>query len=249
MNADCTILVASCDKYRDVERPFLAFFRRHWADTPFELVVAGESGAEAGFDRKILVGRGKTWSQILVAALDEIATPYVLLLMNDYWLSADVDTALVLKRLNEAKKADALNYRFIPEPPRAVKNTAYAVSCKAGIWNREFLRSIASRTASAWEFERRGSYMFDERDPRPLLVSERAEIPLVDAVRKGFYERAAIELAEREGVALDLAARTTPPLSRRVIEGAKALAFKTLPIELIVRLQNGWRRRERVARR
>ncbi len=61
MNANCTILVTSCDAYRDIERPFLTLFRRYWPDCPFELVVNGETGAEPGFDREILSGKGKTW--------------------------------------------------------------------------------------------------------------------------------------------------------------------------------------------
>ena len=47
----CTVLVTSCDRYRDIEAPFLALWRRHWprlksnlkkavfAVFPWELVV------------------------------------------------------------------------------------------------------------------------------------------------------------------------------------------------------------------
>lgn len=237
MNGDCTVLVTSCDSYRDVEGAFLSLWRKFWPDCPFELTVVSETGAEDGFDRVIVTGRGKSWSEMLVEALDRISTPYVIMLMNDYYLNAPVDTALVLERLREAKSRDALNYRLCPDPPQAIKNTAYSVSCKAGIWNREFLRGLASRTGDAWEFERRGSYMFDEDDKRPLLVSERLEFPFVDAVHKGFWEREALTLMEQEGVDCDWRIRGLPPFRVRMIEAVKKIIFSVSP-DLVTRLQN-----------
>ena len=237
MNSDCTVLVTSCDAYRDVEGPFLTLFRRYWPDCPFELVVNGETGAVDGFDRAVLSGKGKTWSLMLAEALDAVATPYVLMLMNDYYLESPVDTALFLRRLGEAKARDALNYRLCPDPPRAVKNTAYAVSCKAGIWNRDFLRDLAARTKSAWEFERYGSFMFDMGDPRPILVTERLEFPFLDVVHKGYWEPFGVELLRREGIAVDFAKRTLPPLGVRMREAVKNRIFRLSP-ELVTRVQN-----------
>ena len=237
MNKDCTILVTSCDAYRDVEAPFLKLFRKYWPDCPFELVVNGETSAEEGFDRAVLCGRGKTWSQMLAEALDQVATPYVILLMNDYYLESKVDTDLILRRLAEAKEKDALNYRLCPDPPRAVKNTAYSISCKTGIWNRTFLRDLAARTKSAWEFERYGSFMFDESDPRPILVTERLEFPFLDVVHKGYWEPWGVDLLKREGIDYDFSRRGVPPLGVRVKEKLKNVIFRLNP-ELVTRVQN-----------
>ena len=237
MNKDCTILVTSCDAYRDVEAPFLKLFRKYWPDCPFELVVNGETSAEEGFDRAVLCGRGKTWSQMLAEALDQVATPYVILLMNDYYLDSKVDTDLILRRLAEAKEKDALNYRLCPDPPRAVKNTAYSISCKTGIWSRTFLRDLVARTKSAWEFERYGSFMFDESDPRPILVTERLEFPFLDVVHKGYWEPWGVDLLKREGIDYDFSRRGVPPLGVRVKEKLKNVIFRLNP-ELVTRVQN-----------
>ena len=249
MNADCTVLVTSCDAYRDVEAPFLRLFRKYWPDCPFELVlltetpVSGEAVSSQlvseaqKFDRTIFVGNGKTWSQMLVEALDQIETPYVIMLMNDYYLESPVDTALILRRLSEAKEKDALNYRFCPNPPRAVKNTAYSISCKAGVWNRQFLRELAAKTKSAWEFERYGSFMFDESDPRPILVTEKLEFPFLDVVHKGFWEPWGVELLKREGLAYDFSVRGAPPFAVWLKEKMKDFIFNLNP-DLVTRVQN-----------
>lgn len=229
--------MTSCDAYRDVEEPFVRLFRKHWPDCPFELVVNGETGAVSGFDRQILSGRGKTWSTMLAEALELIHTPYVIMLMNDYYLESDVDTALILKRLEESKKADALNYRLCPDPPRAVKNTAYSISCKAGIWNRVFLLELVKKTKSAWEFERYGSFMFDEKDPRPIMVTEKLEFPFVDAVHKGYWEQSGVDLLKREGIDYDFSVRGLPPPMIRAKEWLKSVIFRMNP-EIVTRVQN-----------
>ena len=237
-NGDCTVLVTSCDAYRDVEGPFLQLFRKYWPDCPFELVVNGETGCVDGFDRFILSGKGKSWSEMLVEALERIDTPYVIMLMNDYYLVSPVDTGLVLRRLCEAKDRDALNYRLCPKPPRAVKNTAYSVSCQAGIWNRGFLLDLAKRTRSAWEFERYGSFMFDESDSRPLLVTATKEFPFIDAVHKGYWEKFGVECLASNGIDYDFSLRGLPPLRVRIAESLKSLVFAVFPHTLIVRVQN-----------
>lgn len=250
-NPDLTVLVTSCDAYRDVERPFLELFRRYWSECPYELVLVSETSRPAGrlsFDRVIATGAGMNWCQMLAVALERISTPYVLMLMNDYLLDAPVDSASFGRRLGQAKAFDAANLRLNPNPPgRSVwretdllempKGVAYCVTCQAGIWNREYLLGLARRNRSAWEFERHGSFMVGD-ESRPLLVTKEREFPFVDALHKGFWERAGVELCRRNGIEVDLAVRGLPPLKTRVIEGLKALVFATCPWTLVVKVQN-----------
>lgn len=247
-NPDCTVLVTSCDAYRDVEKPFLALWRKYWPDCPFETVLLSETGAEDGFDRYVLADKGKTWSEMLAEALEQISTPYVLMLMNDYFLSGRVDTAKFLSRLEEARLYDAANLRLNPEPPgRTVwkntdlmempKNVAYCVTCQSGIWNREYLLGLARRTKSAWEFERYGSFMTGG-EPRPLLVTRTKEFPFLDVIHKGYWEDFGIELMEQNGLVCDFSVRPRPPFSVRIRERLKSFVFAVFPLTLIVRLQN-----------
>ena len=256
MNADLTVLVTSCDAYHDVEAPFLRLFRRHWPDCPFELVLLTETGLPVeglpsgvmGFDRVVATGKGKSWCTMLAEALEKVDTPYVLMLMNDYLLSAPVDTGAFLARLGQAKAFDAANLRLNPNPPgrrrwrdtdllEYPKNVAYSVTCQTGIWNRGYLLGLARRNRSAWEFERYGSFML-EGETRPLLVTPTKEFPFVDAVHKGCWEKFGVEVCERNGIAVDFAARGLPPLSVRIVEGVKSLIFAIFPWTLIVRVQN-----------
>ena len=247
-NKDCTVLVCSCDKYNDVEKPFVALWRKFWPDCPFETVLLSETLATEGFDRAILTGHGKTWCEMLGEALEQIDSPYVLMLMNDYLLSEPVNTERFLLRLNEAKRYDSASLRLNPLPPgenivdgsdllEMPKNTAYCVTCQASIWNREFLLGLAHRNKSAWEFERYGSFMVGN-EPRPLLVTQTKEFPFVDAVHKGYWEKFGLEVCRVNNINLDNISRTLPPLKVRIIESAKALIFHLVPWNWIVKIQN-----------
>ena len=247
---DCTVLVASCDAYADVVGPFATLKQKYWPDCPFETVLVTETAPAAplpGIDRVLACGSGGTWCSRLVKALDALETPYVLMLCEDYYLEAPVDTALILRRLEQAKVYEALNLRLIPNPETKIpyreglreyrKNTAYCIATQAGIWDRRFLRCLAQGKASIWEFERHGSFDL-AGETRPLLVTPTREFPFVDAVHKGYWEPWGVRALKENGIAYDFSKRSTPPLGIRMREAAKALVFALFPWTLIVRIQN-----------
>ena len=249
-NSDCTVVVASCDKYADLIGPFATLWRKFWPDCPFETVLVTETAPAEGFDRVICTGAGKPWCAMLVEALDQVDTLYVMLLMNDYFLVGSVDTDNMLRRLGQAKRFDAANLRLMPNPPGRApfgsseerllefpKNVAYCVTCQTGFWNRAYLRGIAARCLSAWEFERYGSFMVAD-EKRPLLVTPTKEFPFVDAVHKGYWETFGVQALKDNGIAYDFSKRGLPPLRVRVVEGLKALVFALVPNTWIVRVQN-----------
>lgn len=250
-NTDCTVLVASCDKYADLLAPFSALWQKFWPDCPFEVVLVTESepanAKELGFDRVVACGAGGNWCSRLVQALDKIDTPYILMLCDDYYLEAPVETAHILERLAQAKAFDVANLRLIPNPKPNLpyrdglmeyrKQTAYCIATQAGIWNRAFLRGLADGKASIWEFERYGSFSVAE-EKRPLLVTPTRELPFVDAVHKGCWEKFGLAVCRANGIEPDLAARGLPPLKARFVETLKAFIFAILPATLIVRIQN-----------
>ena len=247
---DCTVLVVSCDAYSDVVPPFIALWRKFWPDCPFETVLLTETVPCDGFDRVLTVGKCNDWAPRILRGLDQIVAPYVLLVLNDYLLCERVDTALVCRRLDEAKRFDALNLRLRPNPPGRTpwaasdllempKNAAYCVSCQTGFWNRDFFAGLLSKTRSAWEFERQGSFSFDGTETRPLLVTRESEFPFVDALHKGCWEKAGLEVCERVGIELDFTVHArTPPFRVKVREGLKRLVFALVHWSWIVRAQN-----------
>ena len=246
---DCAVLVASCDKYADLLHPFSILWKKYWPDCPFETVLVTESqpADDLCFDRVVACGPGTNWASRLVRALDSVSTPYVLMLCDDYFLESPVDTALILKRLNQIRTLGAVNLRLIPNPKNGQKrddglmeypkNTAYCISTLAGLWKREFLQPLARPVASIWEFERYGSFSL-EKETRPILAACRREFPFVDAVHKGYWESFGVKVCQKNGIEIDFSKRGLPSLGTRLVEGLKALVFALVPNTLIVRVQN-----------
>ena len=249
VNKDCTVVVGSCDKYADLLGPFITLFRKYWPSCPFEVVLVTESDPHVkGFDRTILTGVGKPWCRMMTAALEQIESTFVLLLMDDYLIESPVDTQRLLQRLEEAERFNAASLRLNPNPPgrktvagtgllEMPKNVAYCVTCQTSLWRRDFLLRLVRQNKSAWEFERRGSFQIGD-EPRPLLVTPTKEFPFVDAVHKGYWEKLGIEVCRANGIEINFAKRGLPPISVRIKEGLKALIFALFPYTLIVRIQN-----------
>ncbi len=252
-NTDCTVLVCSCDKYADLLAPFATLWRKYWPDCPFETVLVTETAPndKLCFNRVVACGKGGNWCGRLVEALEAIATPYVIMLCDDYYLSSPVDTAGILLRLGQAKNYDAANLRLIPNPVPGArnsspadgglfeyrKNTAYCIATQAGIWNREFLLGLARGKSSIWEFERYGSFDVGD-ETRPLLVTPTKEFPFIDAVHKGHWEKLGVKCLADNGIDYDFSRRGLPPFKVRVIESLKAFIFAVVPNDWIVRVQN-----------
>lgn len=251
-NTDCTVVVGSCDKYADLLGPFITLFRKFWPDCPFEVVLVTETDPHIdGFDRTIACGGGMNWASRMEKALGEVSTPAVMMLCDDYYLSAPVDTANILSRLMQMKALGAVNLRLIPNPvPKAGnskpvdyglfeyrKDTAYCIATQAGFWDREFLKGLLRGKASIWEFERYGSFELGD-ESRPLLVTPTKEFPFLDAVHKGHWEKFGVKCLADNGIDFDFSKRGLPPFKVRLIEGLKALVFAVVPNNWIVRVQN-----------
>ncbi len=217
-----SILVASCDKYADIWKPFSLLFKRYWADCPYEIVLITESEVpelgEYVFDRSVACGKGMGWADRLTHGLEQVHTPYVIMLCDDYFLCDRVDTTRMEHLLALAQKHQAGNLRMIQNPMHQRvfseaeglgeydKGTAYCISTMAGIWDVCFLKKLAKGYKSIWEFERHGSFQCTHL-PYPILGTREIAFPFEDAVHKGKWEEAGIRLCSRNGIEIDFKKR------------------------------------------
>src|ERR1700730_5814918 len=86
MNEAVTVLIASCDQYSDAWELFFKLFWKHWPDCQYLMCLGANSlSVSDARVRSILVGKDKDWSSNLLLMLQEIATPYVFLCLEDYF--------------------------------------------------------------------------------------------------------------------------------------------------------------------
>lgn len=206
------IAVVSCMAYRDAWPAFVALFRKFWPDCPYQI--------EWWTDEKM---PSASWCKV-VATFAANQTEPILLMQEDFWLTAPVQTHLIEHALHELKSQHAAMIRLYPCPGsnedygdshfgRIAKGTPYRVSCQASIWNPVMLTLVAAlcggKTPADFEIKgSEGSHDFEG----PFLAFKRDVTPwpmeyLCSAISRGKWSQDAVKLAESVGVKLDLSVR------------------------------------------
>ena len=92
MKDKVSLLILSCDKYKDLWPIFDYFFKKNWANCFLDKYFLSnhEQSVPSGF-RSINVGEDVSWSNNLILALDKIETPYVFLLLDDVFINNKID--------------------------------------------------------------------------------------------------------------------------------------------------------------
>lgn len=170
-------VVSSCDKCCDLWDPFFTLVKRHWPDFDYRVYLCTDSKqfSFGGFEIScpLKMRTGSTWSENLMALLKQVDEEYVLLMLDDFWLKADVDInrlqryeqmmqedkdigfiCLVHQLESSTENPISLEY---PELIEYGSHTPYRVTTQAGLWRRDYLQSLLRRHESAWWFEMFGS--------------------------------------------------------------------------------------------
>lgn len=220
-NADVSLVVVSHDGFADVWPGFFKMLFRHWPDRPYPLYLI--SNAKTFDDARVtplLVGDDRSWSQTLAAGLQRISTPYVLLTLEDFYLTAPVDSA-ALARLHQVMVDSGGAYLRVmanpkpdqPHPDRLdigliSPGAPYRTSTQMAFWDRAALLSLLREEKSAWDFELKGSRRSDKL-PMSFLSISTASSPITyrHVVYRGKWLPDAIRDLEPLGLTFDLSKR------------------------------------------
>jgi len=166
----CTVLAPSCDAYSDLWRPFFTQFFANWPDCPFD-VCLGSNDAVYDDSRVVTItaDHGRNWTNRVREQLRAIQTPYVLMILEDFFLRSPVQTADVLSCLAFIQQVDGHMVRLVPRPAPDVPvpgqpnigsvlpGSPYRLSTQAAIWRRDTLIALMRDDESIWQFEIDGS--------------------------------------------------------------------------------------------
>ena len=228
MNDGVSVLVVSCDAYRDLWQPFFHCFHKYWPDCPYA-VRLGSNECRHADERvsPVLVGTDQGFASNLLRMLDQIPEEWILLWIEDRVLAAPVDTRRIGAVVEFARGHDAGFVKLISSPPFArAKGTAefgeiekgirYRVCMTVGLWNKRTLRAILKPGESPWQTERAGSVRSDRLAARFFALTSRSRRrpPLVDMhlIIKGRLMRHATRFLRNEELLDELASR---PLQTR----------------------------------
>lgn len=170
----CSVFIASCDAYSDLWEPFFTLFWQHWPDCPFP-VYLGANNLRFGDPRVTTVSSelGLNWADQAREQIGSLETPYVLLVLEDFFWRQPTPTSEVLALFATLRALDGVMLRLInrPRPDEPVDGNLsigrirpgapYRVSTQATIWRKDTLLDLIQPGESIWQFEEAGSRRSD----------------------------------------------------------------------------------------
>ena len=220
---EASVLVLSCDRYADLWQPFFTLFHRYWPDCPYPVYLGTN---ELAYDEtevtSLQAGEDRGWAVGAHAVLAQIPTRYVIVLLEDYLLTAPADTARIAELVGLASDDGLGCLRLAPVPGAAVelpglpgvgelpRGAPYRVSLQAAVWDVRTLGALILDGESPWLLETAGSQRSNLRDEAFLSVTQDAAWPLpylATAIVRGRWIREGVELCRREGIEPDLGVR------------------------------------------
>lgn len=174
---DIAFILSSCDKCSDLWEAFFTLVKRYWPGFDYHVYLCTDS-KQFTFDGidvscPLRMPSGSTWSENLMALLNQVEEEYVFFMLEDFWLKGEVDTwqlseleKIIREDSNigficmvpqiEVSKENPLSEQY-PDLIKYGKKTPYRVTTQAGLWRRDYLQSLLRRHESAWWFEMFGS--------------------------------------------------------------------------------------------
>jgi hypothetical protein len=227
LDGKLAVLVPSCDRYSDLWNPFFTLFWKFWPDCTLPVYLLSNFADVADTRVHTLqVGEDLSWSDNLAEALGRLNYEYVLLFLDDLFLTAQVDTKKVLGILDWAVQSKVNYLRFNPLPKAdryhndiagvVSPGTIYRTATVMSLWRKDVLLNLLRPGESAWDFEIKGSIRSDEFDG--FFSTWERHFPVINSVIKGEWLPSAAKTLEKLGVGINLT-------SRPVMSQTKATLF------------------------
>jgi hypothetical protein len=168
---DLSILIIGYDGYKDVWDIDINLLNKYWSNRPKTYLATSVLQPEYENVEIIAAGEGSEWSKKAYNALKIIQSKYVLLLLEDFFVSSQVNNDIVLESLQLIKDNNIKFYQVLVQliksswekgaPFKGNKhikiipsNKKYPLNLQAAIWDREFLiKTIGEGNYNAWQFE------------------------------------------------------------------------------------------------
>ncbi len=239
-----TVLILSCDRYSDLWDGHVKMLRKHWHGRCAKTVIVSESSCGKSYeDIEILeAGKNTEFSERLGSALKNTKTDFVLIVLDDYYLSADVKSS-ELAYLIDIMEKEKIGYLRLYSLPRQkdriegysdlyvvdLNRGSYAVNLFPAIWKTEFALSTIGVPASAWEYE----VSLTPAAIKSGVLCAMTYTPYYkvnDIVRKGKIQHKSVRFLRKNGIKLE--GRNTCLLIDDVLFRSKVLIKEYLPIKV-----------------
>jgi len=255
MNYDnrMSIVVVSCDAYQDIAEHYVSFLRLNWPDCRNKLLIGMEEKIVSGIDvNTIVCGRNSTWTERAIKAINKANTPYIMLSVEDLFISKPVNDQEINIALDFIENENIKYYRIpvfklknkkeVTHPTNGnveliAKNERYNVSIGTAIWEKnELLKILGDGNKSAWDVENyfleraneSGSGYFDN-----YVSDKRFLLNTVHMIKSGKWIPKSTRIISKLGYEINFLERGYISFSDRIkLNGLYSWASRRLPVKL-----------------
>ena len=248
---ELSVLIPSCDAYADIWQPFFALFHRHWPDCSYPVYLGSNHVAcDQPNVASLPIGEDRSWAESTRHMVEQIETPYILMMLDDFLLRRQVDGCCIARLLSDLDRLRGGYLRLKPFPPPDFKlarfpeigeiepNAPYRAALQAAIWRKEVLLRLLQDGESAWEMEVYGSRRSDTLDCGFYCVWKPGLVYFA-GVTRGKWTPKGVAVCREQGVPVDLAQR--PMMAPRAALCLRLGWMRSAVLKLIP-----WKLRERL---
>lgn len=219
---EVSILVVGFDGYTDVWDHFFNLIEKYWPERPKTYLATSELKPTYKNVTALPAGPNTEWSRRAYNALQQIDTSYVILMLEDFFISDYVNNSTLADCIDSIK-ANGIKYYQIQSPnykrDRKIgspfggndniriipKDKQYALNLQTVIWDREYLMSvIGTENYNAWLFEMNNIQKEDmNEDQMRYLIDTRNILNITHAIVQSKYLRGAIKHMSKIGYNID----------------------------------------------
>lgn len=235
---EVSILIVGFDGYRDVWEHSIELMNKYWQNRPKTYLATSELSPNYKNVEIIKAGPNSEWSKKAKTALDKIKTPYVILLLEDFFISDYVDHKKLKSVLKMVKNDNIKFYQILVQLIRQSwekgkpykgnkhihiipRNKRYGINLQAAIWEKEFLeKTIGEGNYNAWSFEvmQLGTENYNAGKIE-FLIDDRNILNIIHTVVQSKYLPKALRLLKRKGHSIN-------PAEREVLGGIENLKYQ-----------------------
>lgn len=201
LNEKCTVVINSCDSYSDLWDPFFILFKKFWKECPFRIVLNTEKKNYADNDINLTVvnyeGNDNTYGSRIRDCLKKIDTPYVILMLDDFFLRESVDMEFIEKTISYLdENPDVICFNFdvagdifdeddgrFAEYQKRSRYGAYRYNMQAGVWRTKDLLEAWKPKESPWQWELYGNVRSWDENKKIYVLKKSVKTP----IEYGYY--------------------------------------------------------------
>ena len=201
MYDDISVIYNTCDRYESLWNGFFTQFKKYWNSYSGDVFFNTETKDFSFEGINIIQVKNKntdcSWSQRIINVLDIVKTPYVILILDDFYFKSPVDTKVICQcvdRMNSDKKIMLYTFSWQPGPNKVDPDnpsfekrgrfSPYRVNAQIGLWRVSYLKKILRTYENPWQFELSGSFRSSVYGGR--IYSLKKSAPLVFDYDWGF---------------------------------------------------------------